>query len=85
MFIHVLNAEYLGDYKLRLFFNDGAVKIVNLENELHGEVFEPLKDKENFKRFFISFNTIEWENGVDFDPEFLYNIGTQTSGQEIAC
>ena len=30
----------------------------------------------NLKRFFIKFNTFKWENGVDFAPEYLYEIGT---------
>ena len=72
MFLHIKKAEYLGDYKLKLLFNDGTEKTVNLEDELYGEIFEPLKDKERFKSFTISHNTIEWENGADFDPEFLY-------------
>jgi Protein of unknown function (DUF2442) len=81
MFLHVVKADYLRDYKLRLFFNDGAQKIVNLEDELYGEVFEPLKNMENFKQFFISHNTIEWENGADFDPEFLYNKASIEANQ----
>ncbi len=77
MFLHVVKAEYLKDYQLRIFFNDGVVKVVNLENELYGEMFEPLKNKDVFKGFFISLNTVEWANGADFDPEFLYKIGKE--------
>jgi hypothetical protein len=29
-----------------------------------------------FKRFSVKFNTIEWENGADFAPEYLYERGT---------
>ena len=75
MFIEVVKADYLEDYKIKLLFNDGLSKTVDLENELHGEVFEPLKDKSFFKDFKISFNTIEWKNGADIAPEYLYEIG----------
>ncbi len=78
MFLHVIKAEHIEDYKLKVYFNDGAVKVVNLENELYGEVFLPLKNIEVFKNFFISHNTIEWANGADFDPEYLYEIGVST-------
>jgi len=45
-----------------------------LANELNGTVFNPLKDKNNFRKFSIVFNTIEWENGADFAPEYLYEL-----------
>ena len=34
--------------------------------------FADLKDMNEFKKVRISFDTIEWENGLDLDPEFLY-------------
>jgi hypothetical protein len=74
MFLHVTAVEYLGDYKLKLQFNNGAEGIVDLESELHGEVFEPLRDKCLFKEAFLTSRTIEWPNGADFAPEFLYEI-----------
>ncbi len=73
MFLHIIKAQHIGDYNLKILFNNGVEKIINLENELYGEIFEPLKDKEKFKNFIISHNTIEWENGADFDPEYLYS------------
>lgn len=75
MFIEIIKAEYISGYKLRLWFNNGAVKDVDLSDSLRGNVFVPLKDKEFFKRFSIRFNTIEWENGADFAPEYLYEKG----------
>jgi hypothetical protein len=74
MFIHVISAKYLGGYRLELEFNNGTLKEVNLENELYGEIFEPLRKKEFFRDFSISHNTIEWKNGADFAPEYLYNL-----------
>ena len=76
MFIEVIKAEYIGEYKLLLQFNNGERRIADLSNSLKGTVFAPLKDIDYFKRFSIKFNTIEWENGADFAPEYLYEIGT---------
>lgn len=75
MFLEVTQAEYLEGYKLRLHFNNGEVLIVDLYSSLRGEVFAPLKDIEYFKHFSIKFNTIEWDNGADFAPEYLYQLG----------
>ncbi|MBI3874175.1 MAG: DUF2442 domain-containing protein [Arcobacter sp.] len=75
MFLHINSCEYLDNYRLKLGFNNGETKQVDLEKELYGEIFEPLKEKDFFKDFFISQNTIEWRNGADFAPEYLYKIG----------
>jgi hypothetical protein len=48
MFIHVTNAEYCGEYKVWLSFNDGTEGEIDLASELYGQVFEPLKDKDFF-------------------------------------
>ncbi|MFH0926514.1 MAG: DUF2442 domain-containing protein [bacterium] len=79
MFLHVIGVTYLEDYKLILTFNDEKVKEVDLKDELYGEVFEPLKDIDFFKQGQINLdtNTIEWPNGADFAPEFLYEIGKE--------
>lgn len=76
MFLKVINAQYLHDYSLKVWFNDGTVKVVDLSGELHGEVFLPLKDKAVFRSFEIVFNTISWPNGADLAPEFLHRIGS---------
>lgn len=75
MFLEVSNAKYLGDYKISLIFNNGESKTVDLSGELNGRIFEPLKEKTYFQSFIIKFNTIEWSNGADFAPEYLYKIG----------
>lgn len=79
MFLEVVKAEYLSGYRIKLWFNNQVVKVVDLANSLNGEVFQPLKDIAFFKRFSIKFNTIEWENGADFAPEYLYEHGVMVS------
>ena len=75
MILHVKEAKYLHDYVIWLRFNDGAEGMVDLKDELYGEVFEPLKDMERFRSFKVDpdLETIVWENGADLAPEFLYD------------
>lgn len=74
MFLHVREAKYLRDYTVWIRFNDGAEGEIDLEPELEGEVFGPLRDKELFRRFRVDpeIETLVWENGADLAPEFLY-------------
>ena len=73
MLLHVTDAKYLRDYVIWLRFNDGAEGEIDLAAELEGEVFGPLKDLEQFKKFRVDheLETIVWDNGEDLAPEFL--------------
>jgi hypothetical protein len=77
MFLHVTEVNYLENYRLRLRFDNGIIKDVDLRDELYGKVFEPLKEVELFKQVTVNqdTNTIEWPNGADFAPEYLYEMG----------
>ena len=75
MFIEVVKADYLDGYRVKLKFNTGEVKVVDLSQSLNGSVFVPLRNIDFFKSFTIRFNTIEWSNGADFSPEYLYDLG----------
>ncbi len=74
MFLEVSKANYIEDYKIEFEFNNGEIYLVDLINEMNGSVFVPLKNKEFFKDFSIVYNTIEWKNGADFAPEYLYEL-----------
>lgn len=73
----VRDISYESEYKLILTFEDGSKKIVDLEPYLGGEIFEPLRDIEYFKKVKLDrdTDTIVWENGADMSPDFLYDIG----------
>ena len=71
MYIEGRRAEYVEGYRSRLWFNNNVTKVVDLKSSLKGIVFEPLKDLDFFKRFSVKYNTVEWENGADFAPEYL--------------
>ena len=73
------SAQYVSRYPIRVRFADGIEGDVNLEGELWGEVFEPLKDVEVFRRFRLDaeLNTVTWPSGADLAPEFLYEKAEQ--------
>ena len=73
----VKDVIYMSEYKLQLTFEDGSLRLVNLESHLDGEIFEPLKDINYFKTVRVSpdLDTIVWNNGADMSPDFLYEIG----------
>lgn len=76
MLIYVKDAEYVDDYKIKIRFTNGETKTVDLEEHMTGEIFEPLKNKSYFKTFTVNKDTetIEWDNGADLAPIFLYNL-----------
>ncbi|MBO7545140.1 MAG: DUF2442 domain-containing protein [Paludibacteraceae bacterium] len=73
--LRIKDVDYQGDYRLSLTFSNGAHRTVDLKPYLTGEVFGPLLDKELFIQYALTPITIEWVNGADFAPEFLYEIG----------
>lgn len=73
--VHVTSVEVLGGFRLRLSFDDGSTREVDVEHLLRGPVFEPLlKDPELFKRVEVDaeLGTIVWPNGADMDPVVLH-------------
>lgn len=75
--IHYLtNVRYLSGYKLQLTFEGKYIREVDLEQHLDGEIFEPLRDVSYFKTVHINpdIETVVWDNGADYAPEFLFEI-----------
>ena len=74
MFVHVTEVDVLDGYRVRLRFSNGIEGIVDLQAELYGEIFEPLRNQQLFRQVFLTSRTIEWPNGADFAPEFLLSL-----------
>src|SRR5258708_27835771 len=60
------------DYTLTVVFDNGEKGVLDMKPMLDFGVFQTLKDYDTFKRVHVAFDTIEWECGVDLDPEFVY-------------
>ena len=73
----VKSAEYKSGYEIIIGFENNEVKVVNLEGLITKGIFSDLKDIDKFKKFKVNHDTdtIEWENGADLSPDFLYEAG----------
>ncbi|MBR4376811.1 MAG: DUF2442 domain-containing protein [Spirochaetia bacterium] len=75
--IYVVSAEYAGDYKIKVKFNDSTSGIADFKQKVstdHRPIIRELKDIKLFKNFWIEADTITWSNGVDFAPEFIKSL-----------
>ena len=73
--LRVVDVEYIKDFTMQLEFSNGGIKTINFLPLLKGKIYEPLKSKENFIQFGLTDWTLEWYNGADFAPEYLYENG----------
>ncbi len=66
MIPRVIEAEHVRDYVIHVRFADGVEGDIDLQNELEGEIFEPLKDPACFQNFQVhpELHTITWPNGA---------------------
>ena len=70
----VVGVAILGDYRLRLLFDDGTVGDVDFSSNQWTGVLEPLRDPRYFAQVRVDPEaaTITWPNGIDMAPEPLY-------------
>ena len=74
--LHTTDLVPLPSHRLELRFNNGEAGIVDLSDELDGEMFEPLKDPQLFATAHQHpvMRTVAWSNGADLAPEFLLDL-----------
>lgn len=60
------------DYTLILTFDNGEVKVFDMKPYLNLGIFKELKDLKLFNSVRKSFDSVEWSNEADMDPEILY-------------
>lgn len=63
----------LEEFRVRLEFEDGTQREIDLEPYLHGPIFEPIRrNSVVFRSVKVEGGTIAWDNGADIDPDVLY-------------
>jgi Protein of unknown function (DUF2442) len=60
------------DYVLSIVFDNGESGTLDMKPVLDFGVFQRIKDLDAFRRVRVAFDTIEWDCGVDLDPEYVY-------------
>ncbi len=75
MYPAVKSVKPLAGYKLLLEFSNGEEKIFDVTPYLNMGKFSELKDISLFNSVTVKFDSIEWANQLDIDPEFLYANG----------
>ena len=73
--VWVVKSELRENYKVFIEFNDGVSGVIDFHNKLlndHRQIVRELLDLKKFKTVKTGLDTICWDNGVDFAPEYLY-------------
>lgn len=78
----VTNVTPSDDYTLRIEFDNGESGTLDMKPYLDFGVFRRLRDKNAFERVRVSFDTVEWDSGIDLDPEFVYGKCRKNSVQQ---
>jgi Mg/Co/Ni transporter MgtE len=72
-----VKAELKDTYNVFVVFNNGVSGIINFKEKLendHRQIIKELLDINKFKTVKVDLDTLCWDNGVDFAPEYLYDI-----------
>jgi hypothetical protein len=71
-----VSVRVIPPYVIEVTFENGVQLRIDMESELWGEVFEPLRDPALFAQAAIDpeTGTVCWPTGADLSPEFLYQV-----------
>lgn len=78
----IVDVDHLGGLALRLTFDDGLVRDLDLDPMLQGGALEPLRDTALFATAHVdeTAGTVAWPNGVDLDPDVLHGDHQPATG-----
>lgn len=72
MYVSVSEVTVLPEYRLLLTFENSERRIFDMSPYLERGIFRELKEDGVFRSVRVAFDTVEWPNGADIDPETLY-------------
>jgi len=72
MYLAVKKVKPSNNYLLILTFENGEKREFDMKPYLETGIFKELKDLSVFNSVRVCFDSIEWNNEADLDPEVLY-------------
>jgi len=79
MYAGIISVKAIQDFKLLITFDNGEIKIFDMKPYLDTGIYKELKNIEIFNSVRVSFDTIEWSNGADLDPEEIYKMSIKST------
>ncbi len=80
----VKQVKPIEDYQLILTFSNGEKRMFDMKPYLKKGIFRELRDVSLFNTAHVSFDTVEWDNEADFDPEALYHYSKKIKGRKYS-
>jgi Protein of unknown function (DUF2442) len=77
MYLAVKEVAVGDNYQLIITFENEEIRQLDMNPYLDKGIFKELRDLSIFNSVKISFDTIEWANNADLDPEFVYNYSVR--------
>lgn len=72
MYLSIIDVKAKDNYQLLLTFSNGEKRQFDVKPYLELGIFQDLKDPALFASVKPSFDSVEWPNDADIDPEVLY-------------
>lgn len=82
----VINVFPTDDYQLLLTFSNNEQKVFDMKPWLDKGIFIALSNKELFRKAYVAWGTVAWNDELDMSPDTLYiesriNTGTFNKAQ----
>jgi len=85
MYPAVTHVETIDNHRLLLTFHNGERRVFDMQALLDFGKFRELASPSLFRTVRVSFDTIAWPNGLDLDPEYLYEHSQIIQPEPIAA
>ena len=82
MYLPIIDVKSEKNYSIEVKFSNGQIRSLDMRPYLDKGVFKRLKNERIFKTVHVSFDTVEWDCGIDLDPEFVFEKSRPLLGAE---